>query len=162
MKRKPINRYIRYGGYKNEEGRTPRSRKGWEQVGPRPIGAGHERGSSTYTPKGHVSELDFFLFLSFSFPFLSFIGLTKKNSDRYANSKELQFGLLSPQDIVKLAEFEVTHRDLYTYPDRHPSQNGVLDRRLVSFRVTLRLFLQHSLKNNRAPQTKEHFARHVV
>ncbi|PVG00564.1 putative RPO31-DNA-directed RNA polymerase III, 160 kd subunit [Serendipita vermifera] len=44
--------------------------------------------------------------------------------------KQLQFSLLSSQDIVKLAEFEVTHRDLYTYPDRLPSQNGVLDRRL--------------------------------
>jgi DNA-directed RNA polymerase III subunit RPC1 len=53
-------------------------------------------------------------------------------SDLQTDSKELQFSLLSSQDIVKLAEFEVTHRDLYTYPDRHPSQNGVLDRRLVS------------------------------
>ncbi|KIM21606.1 hypothetical protein M408DRAFT_18355 [Serendipita vermifera MAFF 305830] len=44
--------------------------------------------------------------------------------------KQLQFSLLSSQDIVKLAEFEVTHRDLYTYPERLPSQNGVLDRRL--------------------------------
>lgn len=44
--------------------------------------------------------------------------------------KQLQFSLLSAQDIVKLGEFEVTHRDLYTPADRLPSQNGVLDRRL--------------------------------
>ncbi|KAG8831315.1 hypothetical protein FRC18_006772 [Serendipita sp. 400] len=44
--------------------------------------------------------------------------------------KQLQFSLFSSQDIVKLAEFEVTHRDLYTTADRLPSQNGVLDRRL--------------------------------
>jgi hypothetical protein len=33
---------------------------------------------------------------------------------------------------VKLAEFEVTHRDLYTAPERAPVKDGVLDRRLVS------------------------------
>jgi hypothetical protein len=32
---------------------------------------------------------------------------------------------------VKISEFQVTHRDLYTTPDRAPVKNGVLDRRLV-------------------------------
>ncbi|KAI0751657.1 beta and beta-prime subunits of DNA dependent RNA-polymerase [Daedaleopsis nitida] len=44
--------------------------------------------------------------------------------------KALQFSLLNNQDTVKLAEFEVTHRDLYTPIDRLPVKNGVLDRRL--------------------------------
>lgn len=29
-----------------------------------------------------------------------------------------------------MAEFEVVQRDLYSYPDRAPAKNGVLDRRL--------------------------------
>ncbi len=45
--------------------------------------------------------------------------------------KKLQFSLFNNQDTVKLAEFEVTHRDLYTPIDRLPVKNGVLDRRLV-------------------------------
>ncbi|KAF6762523.1 DNA-directed RNA polymerase III largest subunit [Ephemerocybe angulata] len=44
--------------------------------------------------------------------------------------KKLQFSLLNAQDTVKLSEFEVTHRDLYTPTDRLPVKNGVLDRRL--------------------------------
>ena len=89
------------------------------------LGASHERGSPAHPSQGDVS-----------ISFHDWIGLF---SELYINSKELQFSLLSSQDIVKLAEFEVTHRDLYTYPERLPSQNGVLDRRLVSIRVTLRL-----------------------
>ncbi|KAG8678493.1 hypothetical protein FRC08_017718 [Ceratobasidium sp. 394] len=46
--------------------------------------------------------------------------------------KHIQFGLLSAQDVVKISEFEVTHRDLYTAEDRLPVKNGPLDRRLVS------------------------------
>lgn len=46
-------------------------------------------------------------------------------------SKKLQFSLLNNQDTVKISEFEVTHRDLYTAIDRHPVKDGVLDRRLV-------------------------------
>ena len=46
-------------------------------------------------------------------------------------SKKIQFSLLNNQDTVKLSEFEVTHRDLYTPVDRLPVKNGVLDRRLV-------------------------------
>lgn len=45
--------------------------------------------------------------------------------------KKLQFSLLSPQDVVKLSEFQVTHRELYTAADRLPVKDGVLDRRLV-------------------------------
>ncbi|EIN10167.1 beta and beta-prime subunits of DNA dependent RNA-polymerase [Punctularia strigosozonata HHB-11173 SS5] len=44
--------------------------------------------------------------------------------------KKLRFTLLNAQDTVKLSEFEVTHRDLYTALDRTPVKNGVLDRRL--------------------------------
>lgn len=49
-----------------------------------------------------------------------------------ANRKKLQFSLLNAQDTVKIAEFEVTHRDLYTAAERLPVKDGVLDRRLVS------------------------------
>ncbi|KII96076.1 hypothetical protein PLICRDRAFT_130272 [Plicaturopsis crispa FD-325 SS-3] len=44
--------------------------------------------------------------------------------------KKLQFSLLNAQDTVKISEFEVTHRDLYTPVDRLPVKDGVLDRRL--------------------------------
>ncbi|KAI0786519.1 beta and beta-prime subunits of DNA dependent RNA-polymerase [Abortiporus biennis] len=44
--------------------------------------------------------------------------------------KKIQFSLLTNQDTVKISEFEVTHRDLYTPTDRLPVKNGVLDRRL--------------------------------
>ncbi|KAJ3810847.1 hypothetical protein F5876DRAFT_40963 [Lentinula aff. lateritia] len=44
--------------------------------------------------------------------------------------KKLQFSLLNAQDTVKYAEFEVTHRDLYTHNERLPVKDGVLDRRL--------------------------------
>ncbi|KAF9651025.1 beta and beta-prime subunits of DNA dependent RNA-polymerase [Thelephora ganbajun] len=44
--------------------------------------------------------------------------------------KKLQFSLLNPQDVVKLSEFQVTHRELYTAADRLPVKDGVLDRRL--------------------------------
>lgn len=47
--------------------------------------------------------------------------------------KKLQFSLLNPQDVVKLSEFQVTHRELYTAADRLPVKDGVLDRRLVFF-----------------------------
>jgi hypothetical protein len=47
--------------------------------------------------------------------------------------KKLQFSLLDPQDVVRLSEFQVTHRELYTAADRLPVKDGVLDRRLVPF-----------------------------
>ncbi|RUS21913.1 RNA polymerase Rpb1, domain 1-domain-containing protein [Endogone sp. FLAS-F59071] len=46
--------------------------------------------------------------------------------------KHIQFGVLSPQDMVKLAEVEVTQRDLYNVADRSPVKHGVLDLRLGS------------------------------
>jgi len=50
-----------------------------------------------------------------------------------ASSKKLQFSTLTAQDVVRISEFQVTHRDLYTTTDRAPVKDGVLDRRLVSF-----------------------------
>ncbi|RKP06871.1 beta and beta-prime subunits of DNA dependent RNA-polymerase [Thamnocephalis sphaerospora] len=44
--------------------------------------------------------------------------------------KHIQFGVLSPQEMAKAAEFEVTQRDLYNVPDRTPVKHGVLDMRL--------------------------------
>ncbi|TDL29012.1 beta and beta-prime subunits of DNA dependent RNA-polymerase [Rickenella mellea] len=44
--------------------------------------------------------------------------------------KKIQFSLLNAQDVVKLSEFQVTHRDLYTPTERVPAKGGVLDRRL--------------------------------
>jgi DNA-directed RNA polymerase III subunit RPC1 len=49
-----------------------------------------------------------------------------------AFSKKLQFSTLTAQDVVRISEFQVTHRDLYTTTDRAPVKDGVLDRRLVS------------------------------
>lgn len=55
------------------------------------------------------------------------------------HSKKLQFCILSNQDAVKISEFEVTHRDLYTPTDRLPVKNGVLDRRLVRLAYHVRV-----------------------
>ncbi|KAK0564078.1 DNA-directed RNA polymerase III subunit C1 (rpo31) [Tilletia horrida] len=44
--------------------------------------------------------------------------------------KHIQFGVLSMQDIARLAELEVTSRDLYNIADRTPVTQGVLDRRM--------------------------------
>ncbi|KAJ8514890.1 hypothetical protein ONZ45_g7635 [Pleurotus djamor] len=51
--------------------------------------------------------------------------------------QKLQFSLLNAQDTVKISEYEVTHRDLYTPIDRLPVKDGVLDRRLTCARVLL-------------------------
>ena len=49
--------------------------------------------------------------------------------------KYLQFGILSPQEIVAISEFEATQRDLYQLggagSERTAAPNGVLDKRLV-------------------------------
>ncbi|ORZ16350.1 hypothetical protein BCR42DRAFT_414870 [Absidia repens] len=42
----------------------------------------------------------------------------------------IQFGVLSPQNMVKISEFEITQRDLYQHESRVPVPGGVLDRRL--------------------------------
>lgn len=47
------------------------------------------------------------------------------------HSRYLQFGVLSPQNMVKIAEFEITQRDLYMPESRTPIKGGVLDLRLV-------------------------------
>lgn len=53
--------------------------------------------------------------------------------------KYLQFGILSPQEIVAISEFEANQRDLYQLggagAERTPFENGVLDRRLVRVRT---------------------------
>jgi hypothetical protein len=49
----------------------------------------------------------------------------------YPSRKQIQFSLFSAQDVVNMSEFEITHRELYTNPDRLPAKDGVLDRRLV-------------------------------
>ena len=43
---------------------------------------------------------------------------------------QLQFGLLSPEEIQRLAEFQVTSRELFTQPSRSPAPGGCLDPRL--------------------------------
>lgn len=53
------------------------------------------------------------------------------------NSKHIQFGVLSPQEIVNVSEFEVTQRDLYTVENRQPVKYGMLDLRLVRLLSTL-------------------------
>jgi hypothetical protein len=54
-----------------------------------------------------------------------------------ASSKKLQFSTLTAQDVVRISEFQVTHRDLYTTTDRAPVKDGVLDRRLVRLYLAL-------------------------
>lgn len=73
--------------------------------------------------------------------------------------KQLQFSLLNPQDVVKLSEFQVTHRDLYTATDRAPVKDGVLDRRLVSVYVQ---GVFHFNVRSREPQRRTRFVKPVV
>jgi hypothetical protein len=42
----------------------------------------------------------------------------------------LQFGLLSAEEIERIAEFQVTNRDLFSLPSRKPAAGGCLDPRL--------------------------------
>jgi len=42
----------------------------------------------------------------------------------------LQFGLLSPSEIQRVAEFQVTSRELFSMPSRTPAMGGCLDPRL--------------------------------
>ena len=46
-------------------------------------------------------------------------------------SRSIKFGVLSPQEIYQLSEFEVVTRELYQVPNREPTVNGCLDPRLV-------------------------------
>jgi hypothetical protein len=47
--------------------------------------------------------------------------------------KRLQSSLLNAQDTMKISEFQVTHRNLYTPADQLPIKD-ILDRRLVRWR----------------------------
>lgn len=49
-------------------------------------------------------------------------------------SRHIQFGVMSPQSMVKVSEFEVTQRDLYMPDSRVPVKGGVLDLRLVKIK----------------------------
>ena len=82
-------------------------------------------------------------------------------ADDTGRSKKIQFSLLNSQDTVKLAEFEVTHRDLYTAIDRLPVKNGVLDRRLVRF-VVKQESTRFLLSVHREPPRRTRFVRHAV
>ncbi|KAL0083699.1 hypothetical protein J3Q64DRAFT_1748787 [Phycomyces blakesleeanus] len=44
--------------------------------------------------------------------------------------RHIQFGVMSPQNMVKISEFEITQRDLYQPESRTPVKGGVLDLRL--------------------------------
>lgn len=47
--------------------------------------------------------------------------------------KEIEFGVLSPQEIIKQAEVQITTRDLYDLEKgRIPKKHGAIDRRMVS------------------------------
>lgn len=46
-------------------------------------------------------------------------------------SKHIQFGALSPDEIVWMAETECWQKDLYNPELRAPADGGVLDRRMV-------------------------------
>jgi hypothetical protein len=73
--------------------------------------------------------------------------------------KKLQFSLLNAQDTVKISEFEVTHRDLYTVTDRLPVKDGVLDRRLVRYAIVP--YHEPLTLPYRVRQRKVHFAKPV-
>ena len=75
--------------------------------------------------------------------------------------KKLQFSLLNPQDVVRLSEFQVTHRELYTAADRLPVKDGVLDRRLVHSLPSLVTILPTN-HPPREPPKKARFVRPVV
>lgn len=50
----------------------------------------------------------------------------------YLFSKHIKFGILTPQEIVEMAEIEVCNRELYNVTNRTPVKYGCLDRRLVT------------------------------
>lgn len=77
------------------------------------------------------------------------------------SSKEIQFSIFSPQETVRLSEFQVTHRDLYTPGDRLPVKDGVLDRRLVR-PILLKVLLTQLTYSCREQPKKTHAARPVV
>ena len=74
------------------------------------------------------------------------------------SSKKLQFSTLTAQDVVKISEFQVTHRDLYTTTDRAPVKDGVLDRRLVCLYLSISIPLMSSVLS-RVRQKRTHSVR---
>ena len=74
-------------------------------------------------------------------------------------SRHIQFGVMSPQNMVKIGELEVTQRDLYMPESRTPVKGGVLDLRMVIkikirksnilllFRTNGRIFIDRSMGN---------------
>lgn len=76
-------------------------------------------------------------------------------------SKKIQFSLFNPQDVVKLSEFQVTHRDLYTPIDRVPVKNGVLDRRLVRPLLINMTYLKRGLRRTAGDKREERVLRDV-
>jgi hypothetical protein len=69
--------------------------------------------------------------------------------------KQLQFSVFSPQEVVQLAEFEVTHRDLYVAGEgglgKTPAPGGLLDRRLVSTPLVCALALGGACRGEGRP-----------
>lgn len=52
--------------------------------------------------------------------------------------KGIEFGILSPQQIVKQSEVEVSTNKLYDLENgRTPAEHGAIDRRMVRIRLTL-------------------------
>lgn len=56
-------------------------------------------------------------------------------------SKHIKFGVLTPQEIVEMAEIEVCNRELYNVTNRTPVKYGCLDRRLVRATCIIRIIL---------------------
>jgi DNA-directed RNA polymerase III subunit RPC1 len=55
------------------------------------------------------------------------------NDDHPRYIRAIEFGILSPQEIVKQAEVQIATRDLYDLEQgRIPKKHGAIDRRMVS------------------------------
>jgi hypothetical protein len=59
----------------------------------------------------------------------------EENVSKLANSrKQIQFGVLTPEEMAELGELEIVRRELFQVSqDRAPIPFGCLDRRLVLF-----------------------------
>ncbi|KAF9436386.1 hypothetical protein BGZ76_004117 [Entomortierella beljakovae] len=96
----------------------------------------------------------------FGFWMVSYLNIL---SSLFIDSKHIQFGVLSPQEIVSVSEFEVTQRDLYTVQDRQPVKYGMLDLRLTCSRVLLSEKDRRTyLKRLRAPNLENLTRKNVV
>ena len=43
---------------------------------------------------------------------------------------QIQFSMMSPQEMQRASEFLVWSQEMYRMPERRPAENGVLDQRL--------------------------------